>query len=93
VTPEPHPLSCRFAWRPAAGPLRRITPAQARAFDADGFFRLENALDPPDGARMVQAGPDGGPTPGPAADDRQRQYPILAGGAPAPPPLPGGAAA
>jgi ectoine hydroxylase-related dioxygenase (phytanoyl-CoA dioxygenase family) len=42
----------------------------------------------PEGARIVQAGPDGAPVPGPAADDPQRQYPILVGGAPvAPPPL------
>jgi ectoine hydroxylase-related dioxygenase (phytanoyl-CoA dioxygenase family) len=48
----------------------------------------------PEGARIVQAGADGAPAPGPAADDPQRQYRILAGGAPvAPPPLAGSAAA
>jgi len=45
VTPEPHPFSRGFRWRPTAGPFRRVTDAQARAFDEQGVFVLEDALD------------------------------------------------
>lgn len=53
MTIELHPLSRDFRWRTAAGPWRRITAAQARAFDEQGFFVLEDALDPDTVARLL----------------------------------------
>ena len=41
----PHPWNGTFTWRDHAGPYRRITPEQARAYDEDGFFVLEHAVD------------------------------------------------
>ncbi len=41
---EPHELNRSFRWQPHAGPFRRITDAQARAYDDDGFFVLEDAI-------------------------------------------------
>jgi ectoine hydroxylase-related dioxygenase (phytanoyl-CoA dioxygenase family) len=43
---ERHPLNRGFSWQPHDGPFRRITPEQARAYDEEGFFVLEGALDP-----------------------------------------------
>ena len=43
---EPHPLNRSFRWQTHAGPFRRVTAAQARAFDEDGFLVLEGAFDP-----------------------------------------------
>jgi ectoine hydroxylase-related dioxygenase (phytanoyl-CoA dioxygenase family) len=42
---ELHPLNCGFRWRVPAGPYRRITRSQARAYDEHGYFLLENAFD------------------------------------------------
>jgi len=42
---ELHPWNCDFRWRMPAGPYRRITAQQARAYDEHGFFLLENAFD------------------------------------------------
>ncbi|HVP29238.1 MAG TPA: phytanoyl-CoA dioxygenase family protein [Myxococcota bacterium] len=42
---ERHPRNERFVWRDHRGPFRLVTPAQARAYDEQGFFVLEDALD------------------------------------------------
>jgi len=42
----PHPLNGRFTWTPARGPFRRVTAEQARRWNDDGFFMLDDALDP-----------------------------------------------
>jgi phytanoyl-CoA hydroxylase len=41
-----HALNREFAWEAHHGPFRRITPAQAAAYDDAGFFVLEDAFDP-----------------------------------------------
>ena len=43
--PDRHALNTRFTWRSRGGPYRRVTAAQARAWDEDGFFVLEDAFD------------------------------------------------
>ncbi len=40
-----HPLNVDFTWQTHAGPFRRVTPQQARGYDEDGFFVLEDAFD------------------------------------------------
>ena len=49
--PRRHPWNTSFTWVPRRGPFRRITPAQARAYDGQGFFVLEDAFD----ASTIQA--------------------------------------
>ncbi len=44
---EAHPRNRDFSWADHDGPYRVVTPAQARAYDDDGFFVLEDAI-PPD---------------------------------------------
>ena len=39
-----HELSAGFEWRSRPGPFRRVTAAQARAYDEQGFFVLEDAI-------------------------------------------------
>jgi ectoine hydroxylase-related dioxygenase (phytanoyl-CoA dioxygenase family) len=51
--PEPHPLNRDFAWVAPRGPFRRISAAQAEAYDRDGFFVLEDAIPPRDLERLV----------------------------------------
>jgi ectoine hydroxylase-related dioxygenase (phytanoyl-CoA dioxygenase family) len=41
-----HALNRVFAWEAHDGQFRRITPAQAAAYDEAGFFVLEDAFDP-----------------------------------------------
>jgi hypothetical protein len=41
-----HGLNREFAWEAHDGPFRRITPAQAAAYDEAGFFVLEDAFVP-----------------------------------------------
>jgi ectoine hydroxylase-related dioxygenase (phytanoyl-CoA dioxygenase family) len=41
----PHAWSRDFHWQPAKGPFRRISAAQARSWDEQGFFVLEDAFD------------------------------------------------
>jgi ectoine hydroxylase-related dioxygenase (phytanoyl-CoA dioxygenase family) len=48
-----HPLNLRFEWPDAAGPYRRITDEQARAWNDQGFFVLEDAFDADTMARAV----------------------------------------
>ena len=43
---EPHALNTRFEWQSRRGPLRRLSEAQARDYDEQGFFRLEGAFAP-----------------------------------------------
>jgi len=43
---KPHPLNTAFDWRPIEGPFRRLTPAQADRYNAEGWFVLENAIEP-----------------------------------------------
>ena len=50
---EPHELNRSFRWQDHVGPFRRVTEAQARAYDDDGFFVLEDALDPDLVARVT----------------------------------------
>jgi phytanoyl-CoA hydroxylase len=52
--PEPHPLNRSFEWTPRRGPFRRITAAQAEAYDRDGCFVLEDAVAPDDVERLVE---------------------------------------
>ena len=41
---KPHPKNRAFAWEAPPGPFRRITAAQARAWNEDGGFVLEDAF-------------------------------------------------
>lgn len=52
---ERHPLDEGFVWRSAPGPLRRLVPDEARAYDEQGFFVLEHAFDASTVARVVAA--------------------------------------
>jgi len=45
MPPERHPWNHSFTWEPRRGPFRRVTAAQARAYDERGFFVLEDAFD------------------------------------------------
>ncbi|MEE2702520.1 MAG: phytanoyl-CoA dioxygenase family protein [Myxococcota bacterium] len=44
-SPSLHPLNRAFHWAPPRGPYRRLRPEQARGYDSDGFFLLEDAFD------------------------------------------------
>src|SRR5581483_3169950 len=44
AVPDLHPWNTGFAWEDHAGPFRRVSPDQARAFDEQGFFVLERVL-------------------------------------------------
>ncbi|HZN16096.1 MAG TPA: phytanoyl-CoA dioxygenase family protein [Acidimicrobiales bacterium] len=50
-----HPWNKEFTWQTPPGPYRRITDAQARQWDDDGYFLLEDALDPDALARVTEA--------------------------------------
>lgn len=52
-----HPLNQAFAWQVPHGPLRRLAPEQARAYDEQGYFVLENAFGA-DALRAVTAAID-----------------------------------
>src|SRR5690242_292948 len=39
-----HPRNHAFTWRPLSGPFCTLTAAQARQFDEQGWFVLENAF-------------------------------------------------
>jgi len=43
--PSPHPLNDGFTWTDHTGPFRVVSDEQARAYDQQGFFVLEDALD------------------------------------------------
>ncbi len=44
--PTPHPLNDGFTWVDHHGPYRVLTDEQAAAYDEQGFFVLDDALDP-----------------------------------------------
>jgi len=44
VSVDLHPWNTSFEWPRHTGPFRRVTSAQAKAYDEDGFFVLEHAL-------------------------------------------------
>jgi len=48
-----HDRNTAFDWSASKGPFRRITDEQARQYDEDGYFLLENAFTP-DELRAVQ---------------------------------------
>lgn len=50
---RPHALNDGFVWSPRRGPFRRISAEQARAFDEQGFFVLENAFSPEEMAEIA----------------------------------------
>jgi ectoine hydroxylase-related dioxygenase (phytanoyl-CoA dioxygenase family) len=54
-TLAPHPWNHTFEWTDHAGPYRRITPEQARAYDEQGFFVLEDAVDPATVGALTEA--------------------------------------
>jgi ectoine hydroxylase-related dioxygenase (phytanoyl-CoA dioxygenase family) len=43
--PTTHELNTSFTWHDHGGPFRAVSPAQARQYDEEGFFVLEDALD------------------------------------------------
>ncbi len=55
MEPARHALNARFEWQRRRGPLRRISAAQARQYDEQGFFLLEGAFPPDLCARVVAA--------------------------------------
>jgi len=50
-----HPWNTSFTWRDHAGPLRRLTPEQAQAFDRDGYVVLESVFGPERVAEVTAA--------------------------------------
>jgi ectoine hydroxylase-related dioxygenase (phytanoyl-CoA dioxygenase family) len=48
-----HPRNVGFTWRPHVGPFRRVSHAQARQYDEQGFFVLEDAFTPAEVAAVV----------------------------------------
>jgi phytanoyl-CoA hydroxylase len=55
TTLDPHPWNTGFTWPEHRGPFRVVTPAQARAYDEDGFFVMEDAVDPETIATLADA--------------------------------------
>jgi len=50
---EPHELNRSFDWQPHPGPYRLISDEQARAYDEDGFFVLEDVIPAPMIERII----------------------------------------
>jgi ectoine hydroxylase-related dioxygenase (phytanoyl-CoA dioxygenase family) len=48
-----HPLNQGFDWQPIQGPFRRLTPAQAESYNEQGWFVLEDVIEPEVLARVV----------------------------------------
>jgi ectoine hydroxylase-related dioxygenase (phytanoyl-CoA dioxygenase family) len=46
ITLDRHPWNTGFDWPEHPGPYRVVTPDQAKAYDEQGFFVLEDAIDP-----------------------------------------------
>jgi len=55
TTLAPHPWNEGFEWPAHPGPYRRVTDDQARAYDEQGYFVLEDALGPDDVAALDAA--------------------------------------
>ncbi len=53
--PPAHELNTSFSWAEHTGPFRAVTPAQARRYDEQGFFVLEDALAPAELEALVEA--------------------------------------
>jgi ectoine hydroxylase-related dioxygenase (phytanoyl-CoA dioxygenase family) len=53
--PAAHALNASFTWRRHEGPFRAITAAQARQYDEEGFFVLEDALWPAEVDALIGA--------------------------------------
>lgn len=53
AAPQLHPLNTEFDWSPPPGPFRRITEAQATAWNEDGFLLIEDAFDAETMARVI----------------------------------------
>ncbi len=53
--PVSHERNSSFSWSAHAGPFRAITEAQARQYDENGFFVLEDALTPAEVEALVAA--------------------------------------
>src|SRR5436305_8085448 len=44
--PSSHAWNRDFTWEPHTGPLHVVTTEQAKAYDEDGLFVLDDAIDP-----------------------------------------------
>ena len=44
ATARLHPWNADFAWPDHTGPFRRLTPAQVRQYDEQGYLLIENAM-------------------------------------------------
>ena len=53
MTPKLHPLNQGFRWEPRGGPYRCISSAQARQWSEQGFFVLENGIEPSTLERLI----------------------------------------
>ena len=53
MTPKLHPLNLDFRWKPRGGPYRRISSEQARQWSEQGFFVLEDAVEPSTLERLI----------------------------------------
>ncbi len=53
MTPKLHPLNQDFRWEPRGGPYRRISAVQARQWSDQGFFVLEDAVEPATLGRLI----------------------------------------
>src|SRR5262245_66394425 len=53
MKPESHAWSKGFQWSPPRGPFRRVTAAQARGWDEQGFFVLEDAFTADEVTRVI----------------------------------------
>lgn len=51
---ELHPLNTEFQWNDRKGPFRTITSEQARQFDEDGYFVMEDAFDAETVERLLE---------------------------------------
>ena len=55
AAPSPHLLNTGFTWVDHRGPFRALTPEQARRYDEDGFFVLEDVLSRDEVAELCAA--------------------------------------
>jgi phytanoyl-CoA hydroxylase len=55
AAPPAHELNRDFEWHDHRGPYRVVSEEQARRYDEDGFFLLEDALSPADVDELVAA--------------------------------------
>jgi ectoine hydroxylase-related dioxygenase (phytanoyl-CoA dioxygenase family) len=55
TAPVRHELNAGFEWAPHRGPFEVVTAAQAKRYDDDGYFVLEDALSPDEVDALVAA--------------------------------------